>query len=46
MNTNLNEKKYFDSFNFTSVDIPTPSETISNGRGWVSFGDDHYIHPF
>jgi hypothetical protein len=46
MNTNTNEKKYFDSFNFASVDIPTPSETISNGRGWVSFGDDNLYPQF
>lgn len=46
MNTNINEKKYFESFNFASVDIPMPSETISNGRGWVSFGDDNLYPQF
>jgi hypothetical protein len=46
MNTNTNDKKYFESFNFASVDIPTPSETISNGRGWVSFGDDNLYPQF
>ena len=46
MNTNINEKKYFDSFNFASVDIPMPSETISNGRGWISFGDDNLYPQF
>ena len=46
MNTNINDKKWFDSFNFASVEIPQPSETISNGRGWVSFGDDNLYPQF
>ena len=46
MNTNTNDKKYFDSFNFASVEIPQPSESISNGRAWVSFGDDNLYPQF
>ena len=46
MNTNTNDKKHFESFNFASVEIPSPSETISNGRGWVSFGDDNLYPQF
>ena len=46
MNTNTNDRKHFESFNFASVEIPQPSETISNGRGWVSFGDDNLYPQF
>jgi len=43
---NTDNKKWFDTFNFASVEIPQPSETISNGRGWVSFGDDNLYPQF
>lgn len=40
-----NEKKYFEILNFASVDIPTPTETISN-KGWISFGEDNLYPQF